>query len=163
MNRRRRIGMVLGLAVAVLGPLLVLASQPAAACSCIASTEEQHLSSADVVFVGTALSRRDVGTTSTSVQLVSAFEWTFSVDEVVKGTVPSAREVVRTAANSAACGFEFEVGTRYRVYAARLDGVLNTGICSGTRAASDVQPTTTTPPTTSPRPGPSPGRVGFTG
>ena len=61
------------------------------------------------------------------------------VDNSWKG-VDEAEIVIRTADNSAACGFPFERGRSYLVYAhADQDGALHAGICSRTARLSDAQ------------------------
>lgn len=55
----------------------------------------------------------------------------FKVERSWKGQ--TAREtVVRTAENSAMCGFNFEVGVKYLVYADRRNNNLETDICTRT-------------------------------
>lgn len=46
--------------------------------------------------------------------------------------------VVQTASDSAACGFGFEVGKSYLVYADIEKGKLTTSLCSRTRAIEDA-------------------------
>jgi hypothetical protein len=58
---------------------------------------------------------------------------TFDVISSWKG-VEQAQTVVRTAMDSAACGFDFEVGKRYLVYTYNDDaGNANTGLCDRTK------------------------------
>lgn len=148
---------------AVLAPLLVVSPRPAAACTCLERTEQELAAQADVVFTGTALTRREVVVpTTTAPALPGHVEWTFAVEGVTKGAVAGAHQDVMTASNSAACGFDFQAGARYLVYATRQDGALTTGLCSGTRLAAAV-PTTVAPPTTVAGPAASPGRLRLTG
>ena len=165
-GRRRGSAAVLAL-MAVVTTLLVLVPRPAAACSCLAQADDQLLAQADAAFVGTALSRRESATsTSAPTILTGPIVYTFSVEKVVKGTVGSARQEVRTGPNSAACGASFDIGQRYLVFAQRTpEGDLQTSLCSGNRLATEQLGTTTVaPPTTvGNRAGPSPGRVRLTG
>jgi hypothetical protein len=41
--------------------------------------------------------------------------------------------IVRTNISSAACGFNFQVGKRYVIFARRAGGVLNVSLCSNTQ------------------------------
>jgi hypothetical protein len=151
---------------------VLISAQPAAACSCLATAEEELIAQAETVFAGTPISRHDVPTTSTDLLPGPAADWTFAVDEVVKGQVGNPRQDVRANLSSASCGIEFELGRRYWVFGYRRDGLLTTGLCTGTRLADQPLSTTTTqatalpapPSTTAPPPArPVPGPVRFTG
>src|SRR5690606_3484246 len=43
------------------------------------------------------------------------------------------------------CGFTFQVGMRYQVFAQHVDGALATGLCSGTRQVSGLTSATALP------------------
>lgn len=86
--------------------------------------------------------------------VVAAVE-VLDVDRTSEGDYPSLRVRARvvqsfkgsddgritfyTATNSAACGFHFEEGRRYLVYASAYDGTLSTGICTRTAALADAE------------------------
>ncbi len=55
----------------------------------------------------------------------------FAVDEVWKGE-PTANAEIRTHADEATCGYPFEEGVAYLVYAGRSEDALTTGLCSRT-------------------------------
>lgn len=59
------------------------------------------------------------------------------VSEVWKGSV-EAEVVVQTAADSAACGYDFQVGGEYLVYASTTDGALSVSLCSRTMPLSNA-------------------------
>jgi hypothetical protein len=104
------------------------------ACSVVGGlTEEEHRRSADLVFTGTVV-RVDDPTNGVSFSTMDPLYWTFVVDGVEKGEVPD-RVTVASAIDGASCGYDFELGTRYRVYAADSDGngQLTTGLGSGNR------------------------------
>jgi hypothetical protein len=117
----------------VLVPVLLVGStSPACACSCQPATEAEYLQRADLVFDGVAvdLDRPLLPGSGTAVSVK------FVVESVVKG-VAEERVTVRTPAEEAGCGFQFDKGHRYRVYAA--SGL--TTLCAGNRdlgAAPDV-------------------------
>ena len=113
-----------------------------AACSCAPSSSPcQAIGSQAVVFLGTAESVEPAGSQSGG----PAVRWRFTVREVINGALGDARTVsVTTAADGAACGFPFEVGLNYLVYAyaARSGadlGVLSTGLCSRTGVEQERQ------------------------
>jgi hypothetical protein len=104
---------------------LLLAPQAACACSCALGTEEDFVKHADLIFVGVV----------TAMDMPFGFpggggdiKVDFVVEEVAKGDSPG-KITLTTASNGAACGYDFSVGTRFRVYA--HEG--STGLCSGNR------------------------------
>jgi hypothetical protein len=60
-------------------------------------------------------------------------EITFDVDRVWKGDVPP-QMTVETRVSTASCGYDFDRGERYLVYA--RDGQVS--LCSGTRSTADA-------------------------
>ncbi|MFC7528986.1 hypothetical protein [Actinoplanes sp. GCM10030250] len=97
----------------VLAPLPVAAS-PAWACSCAANT---GLDEAELAFVGVAEAVRE----SKGVNRV-----VFGVESVIKGDA-STEVSLTTSDNEASCGYRFDEGGRYRVYAVAGE----TSLCSG--------------------------------
>jgi len=103
----------------------LLAPQSACACSCAPGTEEGFFAEADFVFIGV------VTEVDKSFALGGGgdIKVDFVVEEIAKGE--SAGEVtLTTASGGAACGYDFIVGQRFKVFA--HNG--NTGLCSGNRA-----------------------------
>jgi hypothetical protein len=103
----------------------LLAPQAACACSCASGTEEEFVKHADLIFVGVV----------TGVDKPFGFgggggdiKVDFVVEEVTKGDSPG-KITLTTASDGAACGYDFTVGNRFRVYA--HEG--STGLCSGNR------------------------------
>ena len=84
------------------------------------------------VFAGEVASA-DTAATSDGVRLVRV---TFRVLGAFKGVDKEA--VVYTSDNSAACGFPFEVGEQYLVYAGEADGRLHTGLCTRTKSLAQA-------------------------
>ncbi|MGH9188420.1 MAG: hypothetical protein ACRD0Q_00075 [Acidimicrobiales bacterium] len=125
--------------------------------------EQQQFAAADLVFEGTALSIRDPKAGRSTVNSGDTVFWTLSVERVLKGPAGDRREV-GTAREGPTCGFPFEVGKRYRVYAdTAADGSATTSLFSGTRELVPSTSVTTTPPGTAPPAQPQPGRPRFTG
>lgn len=99
------------------------------ACSCIApGTDEEETRRADVVFVGTvtSLAEPKVGQPSTTAQV--------AVETAIKGTHTNITLGIEMPAASALCGFHFERGKRYKVFAYKNDrGALGTRMCTASR------------------------------
>ncbi|HLF70345.1 MAG TPA: hypothetical protein VI541_05255, partial [Actinomycetota bacterium] len=125
------------------------------ACSCVASTPSEDFARADVVVSGTASGREDPNANSEVQGGGDQITWSIQVDAVQKGE--ASRDLrVSSARDEAACGFEFEVGRRYQVFAASVDGGFRTNLCSGTHqlAAGETPftPEQSRPPENSPPP-----------
>ena len=113
--------------------LALVVPQACAACSCMPMSFTEAVDRAEVVFVGTVTGRAS-GQES---ELGPAVDFTLAVSEVHKGEAP-AEAVVRTADNSAACGFAFEPGETYLVMARSGPSGLETDLCAGTALTADV-------------------------
>lgn len=139
--------------------LLLFASMPmdATACSCARSGVQQELDQSARVFLGRVASveprtpRMDKGWLTATMgwikrmvdasQPVSQTDFpynrvTFSVSETFKGSLVNYL-IVTTAADSAACGYKFEAGKEYVVYAHGTDESLRVSLCSRTGPLSD--------------------------
>lgn len=108
--------------------LMCLAAAPAAlACSCLEPPPPaEAMALATTVFVGTVVNHSEKGRQST---------YEFAVSETFKGAVQE-KMVVRSATDSATCGYNFTVGERYLVYAFGKDERLSTNLCTRTRSAN---------------------------
>jgi hypothetical protein len=98
----------------------MVAPQAACACSCALSSKEEFTANADLIFVGvvTAIDK--------PFAMGGEVKVDFLVEDVDKGD--SAGDItLTTASDGAACGYDFSVGHRFRVYA--REG--STGLCSG--------------------------------
>lgn len=113
-----------------------------ARCTCIdAPAPAVALSSANAVFLGTVSSLRE------TTQLldgedseIPAREVTFRVHASWKGVdVADRRIVVSTGHGGGDCGYNFEVGVTYLVYAHGGEGGLTTSICSRTAPAKTAR------------------------
>lgn len=118
-------------AVSALGFTLVpvLGANPAMACSCIQSTEQENYERADVVFKGTMDDAR-----ATNDQFGERV-FVFTPSTIYKGKAAKPQKV-STAGNSSACGADLTGGGPFLVFAAKADGAkagLSTSLCSGTR------------------------------
>jgi hypothetical protein len=109
------------------------------ACSCAAAfTPEQAFQKSDAVFTGTVTSiSPPIGIIPNS---ASPEEVAFRVSNVSKGPPPSADGtiVLKTAVSDASCGYPFQNGGQYLVYAYNSGQQLQTDLCSGTMLLSTV-------------------------
>ena len=118
--------------LAVLAAVLVaalLSAESALACSCAPpGTPQESLASSDAVFTGTVLS-------------LTPGQGTQEVRLRVEGTWKGAKcgEVTGvTALDEAACGFGFQEGTSYLVYATKNQGKLSTNLCTRTKPTASA-------------------------
>ena len=133
MNRIRRTS--LGLAALSLFAA-GLWSSSSDACSCIPPPEPaKALAQSAAVFLAKVIEIDDAGNVNKTV--------TLEVEKWWKGG-EAARVKVVTPSNGAACGFSFQVGERYLVYAhgaRKNDDLLQVSLCSRTRAAKTAEGT----------------------
>lgn len=111
-------------------------AQARAGCSCATRAPQQYVGEAAAVFSATVTDVRvdepmlDGGSVTAELR----------ADHVYKGARNAEFEVV-TAAQGAACGYEFVKGARYLVFAGARDSRLVTTLCSGNlRLAAGDQP-----------------------
>lgn len=169
----RRIRSAAMLAITSLA-LVAWAAPPCWACSCVPASDEEHYARADVVFVGKVVAREEPSAHDPYQSSSDPITWTFEVEQTQKGEARRT-ESVRSARDDATCGYRFEVGGRYQVFANRSEnGELWTSICSGTRnvdrepaypapgsspapdAPTPAPPTPALPASPSPTPEPTP-------
>ena len=122
------VGGVLAILLSGFGVLLAT-PQPVQACSCVVFTPPEQLEMASTVFHGrvTAMEPFTPAANSPKPWLDTAVQ--FEVDTVWEGAVAENIVIAVVGANEA-CGFEFDVGEEYLVYA---DGppFYGTGWCDG--------------------------------
>jgi Carboxypeptidase regulatory-like domain len=121
--------------IAVVGWLTV-ASSVAQACSCMApGTPCESYGTASAVFVGTAVSVRGVERPRTA-DLDTWYDkrvYKFSVEQSYSG-VDGTEVEISTGTGGGDCGYRFEIGERYLIYAHSYQNRLSTNICSRTKA-----------------------------
>lgn len=119
--------------------LLVLNANAANACSCVPTTPQQSLKNSNAVFAGKVI---NIAHESSKNPEVSAswgeFKIRFEVSKVWKGKIEK-QQVVLTSDSSAACGYSFEKGKEYLVYASDQESTIRTGLCSGTKPLANAQ------------------------
>ncbi len=124
---------------ALLASLLAFRTESASACSCVPpGTPLEELGRSTAVFAGKAI-RIDAGLLYSSADPVMV---TFQVAQVWKGP-EHARLTLHTERSGASCGYEFQGGQEYLVYASGPEADLYTGLCTRTQplasAGDDLQ------------------------
>ncbi|MFB4274342.1 hypothetical protein ACBJ59_03530 [Nonomuraea sp. MTCD27] len=123
--------------LALVASFLVGTSTAAYACSCADLTPAESVGHADTVFTGTVTGVRE--SEGDPLGPRPPIVYTFRADNVYKGA-PAAELTLATSADSASCGYPFERGTRYLVFATSgpsglfdpVPGVgLTSNLCSG--------------------------------
>ena len=133
MPRKRALLFILMLFAAAMYP------RAAAACSCMESALPCGSLAGSTVFIGTVQARLDAAPERTSASPGSpSYSFEFAVVEALAG-VSSAKVTVRTAQHDGACGYPFEVGESYLVYATPVAGGYATGLCSRTRRLANAR------------------------
>jgi hypothetical protein len=109
---------------------LLFAPRDAAACSCVRPTFEDARSSSAAIFEGRVDEISPVeGTDEVRVR--------FHVTQAWRGVEHEGVEI-QTASNGAACGFPFEAGQHYLVYAGQREQTLMVSLCSRTARMDDA-------------------------
>ena len=114
-------------------------ASPCWACSCAATTDpqadrERQAEHADLIFTGIAKSERVVDPTPNDGYTGDETVLTrFRVRKTYKGH-PGRWVTIRSAANGAACGYDFDEGRRYTVFAREDRDGYETDLCSGTKS-----------------------------
>lgn len=126
------------LIVVVLVALAVpVVASPCWACSCATSGNAEQdrrdqAERADLVFTGVAKGQRVIDEGDPEYQGDESIGTRFRVGRTYKGH-PGRWVTVSTTANEASCGYNFEVGKRYTVFADESRGEYSTNLCSGTK------------------------------
>lgn len=115
---------------------LLFANCPVFACSCAPPPPPlQELLNADFVFSGTVIEMQVLdGELPWPALIIAA---TFRVDDLFKGQA-GAEITAHTPKGGDSCGFHFEIGESYLVYASRNEEKLFTSICTRTRRLSEA-------------------------
>lgn len=111
-------------------------ARPALACKCAPHSVAQALSQADAVFEGRVVAIEDVNTGGEPPAAKKRV--TLNIVRVWKDLEDVETVTVTTNAESAACGFHFEIDHSYLVYANRADQLLSVHSCTRTRPMSDA-------------------------
>ena len=107
-------------------------ASPCWACSCAPSSRREHAKRADLVFTGIAKSERVIDEGDPEFEGDETIGTRFRVGKTYKGH-PGGWVTIGTPANEAACGYDFEMGDRYTVFAYDEKDGYSTNLCSGTK------------------------------
>ncbi|MFF2888220.1 hypothetical protein [Paenibacillus sp. NPDC057967] len=121
----------ISIVAAVLLGSFAIGPEGASACSCaFPGSVSEAKQNNDVVFDGTVKGKKEPVRlfSKSSADLVT---WTFEVHEIWKGKV-SPTIAVTSAQSGASCGYEFQEGSRYIVYARNSGDSLEVSLCSRT-------------------------------
>jgi hypothetical protein len=107
---------------------------PALACSCYVSVaEDGRATSAEVVFQGTVMAEPEPESVDPLNNYVYSYRYQLRVDRYFKGRMGRDLEII-SEESGAGCGYPFESGRSYLVYADFADdGSLGVSLCSITR------------------------------
>lgn len=122
--------------VILITALGLIPSKMVLACSCLPLTVENAYEGSDLIFAGRVLESSVVVDGGSSKGDVEVFwheiDILFAVRTTYKGDSRPFSVVLRTPVDSAACGYNFEVGKNYLVYAYAEDGLFRTNLCTRT-------------------------------
>ena len=122
--------------------LMFCAPSVVSACTCAMSAGScnQTWKSGQVIFTGTVTSKLTVTAPATVEDAFMRNAFQFSVSEAFRGSAIAGQEItVYTGAGGGDCGYQFNVGTSYLVYASVYNGKIVTGICTSTSPAARMQ------------------------
>jgi hypothetical protein len=132
LRRARALGLT---GAAVVAALACLAPARARACSCMSQTPADALAQAAAVFEGRV---REVAPAQPEGEMPRQLRVRLQVVRSFKGSGTAEELVVTTAADSAACGYGFELDRSYLVYAlAQRDG-LDVSLCGRTQPIEEA-------------------------
>ena len=115
--------------------LLVFSADFAYSCSCAFRTTEEKFNEANNVFIGKVEDiRKPFFTMSTSDSVTVNFD----VSKVLKGSI-SKEVTLETTVDEVSCGYNFIENEEYLVYTYDNEGILTTGICTGTKKFVDAK------------------------
>ncbi|WP_235926171.1 hypothetical protein [Actinokineospora pegani] len=147
-TRRRRFGRVLAVVLAVSAMLGGLFVTSASACSCFPGGEGSRYDRADHVFTGLVVGEETLAGADPDTALDDVIRYRVLRLQTHKGQPPILVNL-DTSVAGATCGIRLNVWEGYVVFASgdAADGVVETGLCSGTRPAAQGPPITEDPPT----------------
>lgn len=126
----------------ILTGISIFQASPASACSCLVTTPQESFESSSAVFAGRAIEVIQPSPVAQENSIpqnpdspASQVRVIFQVSRVWKGSQKPLLLVV-TPNSSAACGYSFQEGQQYLVYASVQESKLATGLCNGTKPLS---------------------------
>ena len=132
---RRPLATLASLVLTVLGGVFLLLPQCAYACSCAPASIHGVLSRSEAVFSGEVV---EIEEGPPLPEYGSSFRVTLRASEVWKGPRRDTLEV-NTPRQGAACGYHFEEGREYLVFADEWKQGLEVNACGGTQRLTEAQ------------------------
>jgi hypothetical protein len=120
---------------------VLITASPARACSCGVGTDASNYEQADAVFLAEVDRIHEARTGGSEGPMVAVLR----VSDVFKGAVDRLQGIA-TPADGASCGFSFEAGVPYVVFASKSgmfdleDEFYSADLCGGTRELADTTP-----------------------
>jgi hypothetical protein len=126
--------------------VFAFSAQRVSACSCAEPSPNAFVGFevSDAVFVGKAIEVKEVEIPykNKAGWFTVELEVKFRVERTLKG-LEGSEVILRTGSGCCSCGYEFEKGQKYLVYAYHYKGMLNTNYCTRTKplayAAKDLE------------------------
>ncbi len=130
--KNRHSSFYLGCLITLIFSVVIAFPSGAHACSCNGNPNPpcRAYGNADAVFDAVVTGREKIERSGVHVYLNSR-RYQLEVERVFKGDVPSATYVY-TGVGDSDCGYRFQVGKRYLIYAHRSEGRFTTSICTRT-------------------------------
>jgi hypothetical protein len=124
------------LIIVIVGSLWFASSTCVFACSCVPpQAPQEEAARSDAVFSGKVTQQTP---NANLVEGTQSLKVAFEVGQVWKGSVPQ-QILLATSDSSASCGYTFENGKEYLVYANTVEGQLSVSLCSRTQLLADAQ------------------------
>jgi hypothetical protein len=131
----KTLAILTSLVLTVIGIVVLYPPDCAYACSCMGVSIQRYISGSDAVFSGKVL-EIDGPPSVPHVPSAGSETVTFRVSESWKGPGGEGTLDVKTPASGVSCGYHFEEGQEYLVYAYGKGEPLKTSVCSGTKHLS---------------------------
>jgi Tissue inhibitor of metalloproteinase len=123
----------------ILVSFILAALYPLFACTCFSSSSCEAFGNSKAVFIGQVVSGKSPERMSDAFALkTNQLEFGFDVKTAYFGADPAEPITVSTGIGFGDCGFPFEKGETYLVYAYESDGKLKTSVCSRTKHYSRI-------------------------
>ncbi len=127
------------LLLVIIASMLTIETDSAYACSCvIPGPPDEELANSSAVFAGKVINLAEPFAGFGPVSSADPIKVTFQVDKVWKGSV-SQTTIISTARSGASCGYTFEKGGEYIVYAYGTENDLSVSLCSRTQSLNTAE------------------------
>ena len=121
------------LLLVIIVSMLTIETESACACSCAPPPLDEELTTAAAVFTGKVVGLAESIGGSGPISSADPMKVTFQVYTVWKGSVSQTTTTITTARSGSSCGYTFEKGGEYIVYADGPKNNLSVSLCSRTQ------------------------------